>query len=167
MHKYCLLIMFFIVILLNIKAYAQAEQMSIPRFAVIRSAKMNSRIGPGFDYPVIWHYWRKDMPVEIIEDYDQWRKIKDIDGDTSWVYQSLLTGGRTAIVKEVDNDNMRFLPILTSPRNDAHMISQIEGGAIVKIKNCDSEWCYINAGKITGYVQENKLWGLYNKEIIK
>ncbi len=156
-----------IIIALPIIYVAQAEQLKIPRFAAIKSSKMNSRIGPGFDYPVIWHYWRKNMPVEIVEEYDQWRKIRDIDNDTSWVYQSLLSGSRTAIIQDGGVEDMRFLPILTSCRSDAHIISKAEQGTIVKLKSCDGIWCYINVGKIFGYVQEDKLWGVYKKEIIK
>ena len=146
---------------------AQAEKLKTPRFAVIKSTKMNSRIGPGFDYPVIWHYWRKNMPVEIVEEYDQWCKIRDIDNDTSWVYQSLLSGSRSAIIQDGSAEDMRFLPILTSPQPQAHIISKAEQGTIVKLKSCDGIWCYINLGKISGYVQQDKLWGVYKKEIIK
>lgn len=166
MHKYFLLIMI-LILSSTLEKFVYANDLPMPRFASIKSAKMNSRTGPGFDYPVIWHYWRKNMPVEIIEEYDQWRKIKDIDNDVSWVYQSLLSGNRSAIIKEGDDDDIRFLPILTSPTKNSHVISQAEQGAIVKIKKCDGDWCYVNVGKVAGYMKENKLWGLYDKEILK
>lgn len=153
--------------LLCMSKEALAEKLPLPRFATIKSAKMNSRVGPGFDYPVIWHYWRKNMPVEIIEEYDQWRKIKDVDGDTSWVYQSLLSGVRSAIIKVAQNKNRAFLPILTTKDLKSHIISKVENGAIVTVKHCDKTWCYINIGRISGYVPQEKLWGVYKDEIIK
>lgn len=159
------LVILFLSILLTVNLYAGS--LALPRFVSIKSSKMNSRVGPGFDYPVIWHYWRKNMPVEIIEEYDQWRKIRDFDGDISWVYQSLLSGTRNAIVREGADDDKNFLPILSTPKADSRKISKAEVGAIAKIYKCDGTWCSVGFGKTFGYVLERKLWGVYPNEVIK
>ena len=38
------------------------------------------------------------MPVEIIAEYEAWRKVRDWEGTEGWMHQSLLSGQRTAIV---------------------------------------------------------------------
>src|SRR5262245_5050819 len=68
--------------------------LPIPRFASLRSDEVNVRSGPGTRYPVEWVFKRKSMPVEIVAEYDIWRKIRDWQGASGWVHQSLLTGKR-------------------------------------------------------------------------
>ena len=54
-----------------------ADSLPVPRFASLRSDKINLRAGPGLEFPVQWVYQRKHMPVEVIGEYDVWRKIRD------------------------------------------------------------------------------------------
>ena len=35
--------------------------------------------------------------MEIIQEYDNWRRVRDSDGSEGWINQSLLSGKRTAI----------------------------------------------------------------------
>src|SRR5437660_12925684 len=70
----------------------------LPRFASLRSDEVNVRTGPGTRYPVDWVFKRKGMPVEIVAEYENWRKIRDWQGASGWVHQSLLTGKRGFII---------------------------------------------------------------------
>src|SRR3954451_11853501 len=72
--------------------------LPLPRFASLRSDEVNVRTGPGSRYPVDWVFKRKGMPVEIVAEYENWRKIRDWQGASGWVHQSLLTGKRSFIV---------------------------------------------------------------------
>ncbi|MDD9332164.1 MAG: SH3 domain-containing protein, partial [Bartonella sp.] len=66
--------------------------LPLPRFASIKSARVNMRVGPGNNYPIIFTYQKQGLPIEIIQEYDQWRKVRDAEGDEGWIYQSLLSG---------------------------------------------------------------------------
>src|SRR5690606_37820396 len=71
--------------------------LPLPRFASLKSGRVNLRIGPGLKYPVEWLYLKSGVPMEIIQEYDNWRRVRDSEGAEGWVNQSLLSGRRTAI----------------------------------------------------------------------
>ena len=71
--------------------------LPIPRFVSLSADKVFVRTGPALRYPIKWVYQRENMPVEIIQEFDTWRKIRDMDGDDGWVHQSLLSARTPAI----------------------------------------------------------------------
>lgn len=74
--------------------------LPLPRFASLRAEKVNLRVGPGSEYPIEWVIKRPNLPIQIIAEYETWRQIKDSDGTTGWVHQSMLSGKRFVLVKE-------------------------------------------------------------------
>ena len=54
--------------------------LPLPRFVSLKSGRVNSRIGPGVNYPVDWLYLKPGLPMEIIQEYDNWRRVRDSDG---------------------------------------------------------------------------------------
>src|SRR6186713_3241153 len=94
---------------------AQAqENLPLPRYASFKSSEVNLRAGPGENYPKQWVYQRAGMPVEIFEEWDTWRRIRDYQGVVGWVSVNLLTGKRTAIVLETRR-TLRDSPSETAP----------------------------------------------------
>ncbi len=83
--------------------------LPIPRFVTLASEKVFVRTGPALRYPIKWVYQRSNLPVEIVQEFDTWRKIRDMDGDDGWVHQSLLSGDRYGIVKGEANLAVRLL----------------------------------------------------------
>ena len=51
--------------------------LPLPRFVSLRSAEVNMRAGPSVRYPVEWVYRRAGLPVEVIAEFDTWRKVRD------------------------------------------------------------------------------------------
>lgn len=134
--------------------------LPVPRFVSLRSAHINVRVGPGKDYPIEWVYMRANLPVEIIAEFENWRKIKDIEGSEGWVHQSMLTGTRHALVQT------KICDIKEKPSNDAVVAAQIEQDAMVRIQKCQGEWCRIQVDSLKGWMQKETLWGIYPNEII-
>ena len=89
------------------KEIGSSTGYKIPRFVSIKSDEANLRIGSSKNYPIILQYKIKDMPVEIIDEYENWRKIIDIEGNQGWMHKSLLKGNRFAIIKN-KNLNTQF-----------------------------------------------------------
>ncbi|MBS0541279.1 MAG: hypothetical protein JSR47_21120, partial [Proteobacteria bacterium] len=58
--------------------------LPLPRFASLRSDLVNVRAGPGTRYPIEWVFKHKLMPVEIIAEYENYRKIRDWQGAGGW-----------------------------------------------------------------------------------
>ncbi|MBN8521281.1 MAG: hypothetical protein J0L77_05210 [Alphaproteobacteria bacterium] len=133
--------------------------LPIPRFVSLRSDKVFVRTGPALRYPIKWVYNRADMPVEIIQEFDTWRKIKDIDGDEGWVHQSLLSPKRAVLVTAPNDINLNKEPDLTTP-----VLAKLEPHVLAMVKACDPVWCEVEAGGYQGWTERKYLWGVYPQE---
>ena len=135
--------------------------LRIPRFVSLKSGEANVRTGPGDQYPIVWTYVRKGLPVEVIKEYTIWRQVRDAAGDTAWINKSLLTGERTALVTR----SIRTLYAradLSSPP-----VWRIAPGAQVALVLCDGEWCRVACDGKGGYILRSQLWGTYPGEKIE
>jgi SH3-like domain-containing protein len=165
-------------------AFAQTVGTSglpLPRFVSLKSKRVNMRIGPGRDYQVQWLYIRKNLPMEIIQEFGNWRKVRDPNGVEGWILHSLLSGARAAIVTPWDMSNKENLAQKTqlptinmydSNSKNADIIARLEAGSLAKIKNCQDDWCRLLVAidkdtQISGYVPQTMLWGVYPDEKIK
>jgi SH3-like domain-containing protein len=135
--------------------------LSLPRFVSLRSDKVYARTGPALRYPIKWVYQREKMPVEVIQEYDSWRKARDVGGEEGWIHNSLLTGERTVIVRA---ENM--IPMREGFSRNARLVAHVEPEVIALIKKCTDGWCKIEAGGYSGWVERNFLWGIYEDEFL-
>lgn len=134
--------------------------LPLPRYVSLAKSKVNLRAGPSTRYPIRWVYHQRGLPVEIVREYDHWRKIRDWDGDEGWVHKALLTGRRHGMVTPETID------ILKKPLPEAPLAAQATKGAILGLESCDLSWCEIRYDRLSGFVRRNQLWGLYQDEII-
>jgi SH3-like domain-containing protein len=133
--------------------------LPIPRFVSLAAEKVFVRTGPALRYPVKWVYQRENMPVEIIQEFDTWRKIRDIDGDDGWVHQSLLSGDRYAIVKGEAN-----LALRGDPDEKSRINAFYEPNVVAALDECSGTWCHLTAEGYEGWAQRKFLWGIYDSE---
>ncbi len=138
--------------------------LPLPRFASLKSAKVNLRIGPGKDYPVSWLFMKPGLPVEIIGEYDLWRRIRDSEGTEGWVYHSLLSGSRTSIAAPWLKGKPTTIDIHRTPAADAPLVAMMEPGVVSKVEECKAGWCTVEASSQAGFVKQNELWGVYPDE---
>lgn len=144
-----------------------ASGLPLPRFVSTKSAVMNVRVGPGRNYSVVWNFQKRGLPVEITQEYDNWRKIRDCDGDEGWVYQSLLTGKRTGMVAPWNKNNKVLTPLHREPSPASTVVAEVEADAIGLIKKCNGDWCEISFDGAKGWIEQTQLWGVYPGEKIK
>ena len=78
---------------------ATTSGLPVPRFVSLKTDRVNVRGGPDKDHDVTFIYTRVGWPVEITAEFENWRRIRDSDGSEGWVYHSLLSGKRTAVVQ--------------------------------------------------------------------
>lgn len=142
-------------------ARADNEPLPMPRFASLKSNEVNLRAGPGEDRPKLWVYQRAGMPVEIIDEFDTWRRIRDYRGVVGWVSANLLTGKRTAIVI----DTRRTLH--DSPDPASAPVAEADPGVIGRILQCQGEWCRLDIQGYKGWLKRSEIWGVYPDEAIK
>lgn len=155
-----------LLLLLSTPVFAQTSEnpfrsteYPLPRFVSLASSEAYIRSGPGKKYPVQWVFKRSGLPVEIILEFEHWRKIRDVEGQEGWLHKSLLSGKRTALVK-TDED----VPIYSKASSDSKMAAYLEPMVLVQVKECNGEWCYIDASGYKGWIQQQNLWGVYPKE---
>ena len=142
----------------------EPEGRLLPRMASLRSKLVNARSGPGSRYPIEWVYRQKGAPVEIIAEFELWRKIKDWQGSESWVHQAMLTGKRTVKVSTPGENN-----IYAKPDYNSKVIAKVENEVVGEVIKCPEEksFCHIRFDSIDGWVSRQNLYGIYPKEIIE
>jgi SH3-like domain-containing protein len=158
------LILTFLVLFLPSLAWAQesgfrSTALPLPRFAALKSDKVYARAGPDQRYPVTWVYQREGLPVEIIQEYDAWRKIRDPDGGEGWIHKSLLSGKREVLIVAKDTVTLK-----ENPEPQARIMARAEPHAIARLDKCNPGWCRIEADGYKGWVERNLLWGIYATE---
>ena len=133
--------------------------LPLPRFVSLKASKAYARRGPSLSHRIDWVYKRKHMPLEIYAEYENWRRVRDIEGAGGWVHYSLLSGVRTAIL------TVHMQPLTKAPDEKASIVARFEKDAIAEIKKCDVDWCQLMASGYKGWVPKTSLWGIYEKEL--
>lgn len=144
------------------QAVGPVTGLPLPRFVSLKADKVAIRRGPSKDHEIRWIYQRSGLPVEIIAEFENWRRVRDSDGSDGWVYHSLLTGRRMGLVTpRADSD---LIPVRRDNAADSHVVAKLEPGVLGRIRSCDQQWCRITVRGYTGFVEQVRLWGVYPDE---
>jgi SH3-like domain-containing protein len=138
---------------------------SLPRFVSLKAPRVNMRKGPGEDYAVSWIYLRAGLPVEVVQEFENWRRIRDAEGTEGWVFQGLLTGKRTAVVTPWEKGDP--LPIRSSPDESARITAFLQPGVLAAVSQCKSGWCRLTDPRFVGWIEQDRLWGVYPNETVE
>jgi SH3-like domain-containing protein len=131
----------------------------VPRFVSLKFTKVVGRAGPDRTYPVRWVYQRKGLPVRVIAETEEWRRIQDPEGSVSWVHRRLVDGRRTGIVRPARD--MR-VALHVKPESAARISAYASDGVIVEITDERPGWREIKSGRFKGWVPAAELWGADN-----
>jgi SH3-like domain-containing protein len=147
---------------------AIAQSLPTPRFASMRNDEANVRTGPGVQYPIEWVFIHQGLPVEIISEFDNWRQIRDWQGEGGWVHRSQLSGRRTAILIAEEPQEL-----LRDPRPNAGLIARIEPQVMGDLVECPEPatpggaYCLFDTEGYRGWVPRTLLWGVYADEVVE
>jgi SH3-like domain-containing protein len=135
----------------------------LPRFVSLRATQVNLRSGPGVRYPIEWVYLQRDLPVEVIQEFDHWRKIRDWEGTEGWVHRSMLSGNRAIRIVGT------AAPLRAQPQAESPVVAQLEGGVVGRLVACpeNSTFCRVEAGGYSGWLPRAAFWGAYRGETVK
>jgi len=134
---------------------ASAQDAKVPYWASISSGEAMMRSGPGRTYPGTWLYKRRDLPVRVLQRYDNWRKVEDPDGTTGWIAVALLSERRTGMVRGETNADLHLEADPASP-----VRYRAEPGVVGRLAECNGEMCRIKIGEKEGWVSQSALWGV-------
>jgi SH3-like domain-containing protein len=157
-----------VVAMLAVPAYAAGETagsvsgLPVPRFVSLKSDRVNVRSGPNKDQEVRWVYTRAGMPVEITAEFENWRRIRDWEGAEGWVYHTLLSGKRTAVVVPKSKDEL--VPLFQNAQTESGVAARLQSGVLGQLKSCNGNWCEFSGKDFTGWLRQERLWGAYPNE---
>lgn len=143
-------------------ARSGSSGLPVPRFVSLKSDEVNVRTGPGTRYPILWVYRRAGMPVEVIEEFDMWRRIRDIEGTIGWVHKSMVEGRRNAVVRGKNAQLLRY-----EENDESRPLLKIEPMVTVRLVECGKNWCRVQVGGHRGWIRKKNLWGVYPEETLK
>ena len=140
---------------------ALAQEKQPPYWASIASGQAMTHTGPGRNYPNVWLYQRRDLPVRVVKKYQNWRLIQDPDGAQGWMLVTFLSDRRTAMVKQGQPR-----PVRVGPYDSAKVAYNAEPGVVGRISKCSTGWCRIDIGNRRGYVSMSDIWGVSGGEVV-
>ncbi len=150
--------MYIPLLLLGITAAMAAEKNPVPRFVSLRPSEVNARVGPGPNYPLEWIYLKAGLPVEVVAEFDTWRKIRDKDGAGGWIHQSMLNSKRHAIVQ--GGESLMY----ATEASTGQPLVRLQDGVVVELLKCRGDWCQVRIFDFKGWMQRSALWGIYPEE---
>ena len=136
--------------------------LEIPRYVSLKSDDANIRVGPSKNYPIEIKYVKRNYPLKVLEEYEEWRKVEDFNNNIGWIHKSLISGIRTGIVLSNDSENIKLFNTL-----GGSVIGEIGMGNIVFLEKCKIDWCLVSSGNFKGWMDKKYIWGVKEKEIIK
>jgi SH3-like domain-containing protein len=141
-------------------AAGRSTGLPVPRFVSLGADQVNLRFGPGREYPISWVLERKGLPVEIIAEFDTWRKVRLHDDDEGWVHSSLLSSRRTLVIKD-DIAELR-----RTPADDARVVLRAEPGVLGDLLDCEEDWCRVEIEGRRGWLRREAFWGVLPGETL-
>jgi len=146
--KILILISFFNILLINDTPSSEKDY-----FLTLKYNRVKVRQGPSFEYPVKFIYKKKYLPIKIIDNKDNFRKITDLKNNNGWIHVSQLSKKKSAI-------NIHNLSIIfKKPNIYSQPMAKLEKGKIVIVKKCKEDWCKIITNDYKGWIFKNYLWG--------
>jgi SH3-like domain-containing protein len=157
---------------LAIVSSAQAQEttgsvsgLPIPRFVSLKPSDTPMREGPSKDHRIKWLFKKEGVPVEIIAEFENWRRVRDSEGDDGWVFHSRLSGRRTAQInpklKQAD------IPLHARDSESTAVVARLQPGVIGSVEQCTGKWCRLIGDGFDGWLPQERLWGVYPGERVK
>lgn len=133
--------------------------LPIPRYVSLKSNDVNVRVGPGRRYPIRYVYNRANLPVEVIEEFAHWRRIRDYEGAVGWVHKGMIDGARTAMIVDATQN--------LYPKPDPTTRPTIRAAATVigRLKQCQPDWCQLEIEGRKAWIRKTDIWGVRREEV--
>ena len=122
-------------------------------YLMLKKDKVYVRYGPSFDYPIKYIYKKINLPLEIIDKKENFRKIIDHKKNSGWIHISLLRKSKSLITT---SNKILF----KRPTKFSKPIAKLEEGRLLLIKKCEKDWCNVKTGEFSGWIQNKNVWGI-------
>ena len=140
-----------IIILFTSNAVSEDKE----KFLMLKNDKVNVRYGPSFDYPIKYIYKKLNLPVKVIDNKENFRRIIDNKKNSGWIHISQLKQSKSFIT---ETNKILF----KKPTKFSKPLAKIETGRLLLVKKCEINWCLVETKNFKGWVDEENLWGKIN-----
>jgi SH3-like domain-containing protein len=132
----------------------------LPRYVSLKSNDSNLRVGPSKNYPISIKYVIDNFPIQIIDEYKNWRKIIDFENNTGWIHKSLIKGDRNGIINSPNKKNVAVFNTFNGKK-----IGEVTHGSIINLSKCKLNWCLIVNKNNSGWIEKRYIWGVKKNEV--
>ena len=142
-----------------------ATGLPIPRYVSLKPSDTPMREGPSKEHRIKWVFKREGLPVEITAEFENWRRVRDVEGTEGWVFHSRLSSRRTALVAPWSKE--ATLKLQESDSENGAVVARLQPSVLANIETCNKRWCRINGEGFRGWMKQDQLWGVYPDEAVK
>ena len=129
--------------------------LPVPRYVSLKFSEVNARGGPGEDYKLLWTYRTKGLPLQVVAETYDWRRICDPEGAMAWVKRTAVDSRRTVMYPAPQPLTLR-----RRPDSGAGAAAVLNGHSIAGLDDCKDGWCRLSAGRAKGWAPASSLWGV-------
>ena len=149
MFKFIIFFLYFFLIIIN----SSSEEKKT--FLMLKNNKVNVRYGPSFDYPIKYIYKKIQLPVQLIDKKENFRRIIDHKKNSGWIHISQLRKSKSLITT---SSKILF----KKPTKYSKPLARLDVGRLLLIKKCEKNWCNIETEKFSGWIDKTNIWGGIN-----
>jgi SH3-like domain-containing protein len=132
----------------------------VPRWLSLKSNEVRARQGPGLDYRILWEYKVSNLPVQVIAETTEWRKICDPDGAVAWVHRSVVSSRRS-----VFNASDAAIAIHAGRSATSQVRARLSPRSLVAIDHCEEGWCEVRVRRMRGWVPGRAVFGAQSRAL--
>ena len=128
--------------------------LPVPRYVSLKFDEVNARAGPGDDYRLLWTYRVQNLPLQVIAETADWRRVCDPEGAMAWVHQRTVDTRRTVMRTQAQPLDLR-----RAAAPDAPVAARLAGRATAALDQCEDGWCRLSIGRVQGWIPQGEVWG--------
>lgn len=132
----------------------------VPRWLSLKSGEVRARQGPGLDYRILWEYRASGLPVQVIAETREWRKICDPEGAVAWVHRSVVSSRRS-----VFNASDAEVAIRAGRSPTSSLRARLTPRSLVSLDECAEGWCEVRARRLRGFVRQTEVFGAQERPL--
>lgn len=134
------------------------SRQPVPRWLSLKSSEVRARYGPGLDYQILWVYRARGLPVQVIAETREWRKVCDPQGAVAWIHRSVLSSNRRGF-----NSSGQVVLVRANRSDTSPARARLQPNAVVPLSECEEGWCRVGGRRSGGWVRQTQLFGTANR----
>ena len=124
------------------------------KYLITKYDEVNVRNGPGLNNLILFKILKKGYPLLIVENFEDWFRIEDVEGRKGWVSKTQLSNQLSAIVISSAENIYKF------PNRNSKVLAIVKRNFVIEVAKCRENWCKVSEKEIKGWVNKDGLWGI-------